>query len=135
MIWDMHHHWVNETGYIDRLLRTMDRLGIEKTGLIAMGEVARDLFVEHAPAGQAVGHAGLAEWLKTHGDRFWGYGYLRPGEARPDDVDRLVDMGMTALKFHVPLKPYGEPEYFPVYARAAEHTLPCLFHTGIFYPP
>ena len=35
--WDVHHHWVNEPGYIDRLLREMDRLGIERTVLIAMG--------------------------------------------------------------------------------------------------
>jgi len=134
-IWDIHHHWVNEAGYINRLLRQMDRLGTERTGLIAMGPVLRDLFVSQPKATGCAGDAEVAKLLKQHGDRFWGYGYVRPGRSNVDDVDRLADMGMTALKFHLPARRYDDPEYFALYARAQEHKLPCLFHTGIFYPP
>ena len=131
-IWDIHHHWVNEAGYINRLLRRMDSLGIERTGLIAMGPVLRDLFVGRPKAIGCAGDAEVAKLLKQHGDRFWGYGYVRPGRSNVDDVDRLADMGMTALKFHLPARPYDHPEYFALYAGAQEHKLPCLFHTGLF---
>jgi predicted TIM-barrel fold metal-dependent hydrolase len=134
-IWDVHHHWVNEGGYIDRLLRTMDRLGIERTGLIAMGDLTPDLFVTHGPRTGCCDNEQLAGVVREHPDRFWGWGYMRLGRHDPADVDRLADMGMKGLKFHVPLRPYGEPEYFPVYERAQCHGLVCLFHTGIFSPP
>ena len=42
---DVHHHLVCERGYLDGLLREMDSLGIEKTGLIAMGPLFERLFV------------------------------------------------------------------------------------------
>ena len=134
-VWDVHHHWVNEADYIDRLLRTMDRLGIVRTGLIAMGDFIPDLFVRHGPRVGCVDNQDLAKLVREYGDRFWGWGYIRLGEHEPEDVDRLADMGMAGLKFHVPLAPYGNPEYFPVYEKAMQHGLPCLFHTGLFYPP
>jgi hypothetical protein len=45
---DVHHHWVNEANYIDRLLREMDRLEIEKIGLIALGIPFRRVFLKDA---------------------------------------------------------------------------------------
>lgn len=131
-IWDIHHHWVNESGYIDRLLRQMDRLGIERTGLIAMGDLVGDLFVRHGPAPTAVSDEDLARLVRQHPDRFWGWGFVQPGRHGPTHIDRLADLGLAGLKFHVPLKPYGEPEYFPLYERAQALGLPCLFHTGLF---
>ena len=130
-IWDVHHHWINEAGYIKRLLREMDRLGIERTGLIGMGEVTREIFVAHGRPVGCADNRQVAKLIEQRPDRFWGYGYLRPGHCRPDDVDQIVEMGLTALKFHLPLKPYGDPEYFEIYARAAARKLPCLFHTGV----
>ena len=38
---DVHHHYICEHGYLDGLLREMDRLGIEKAGLMAMGPPRR----------------------------------------------------------------------------------------------
>lgn len=134
-LYDVHHHWVNEKGYIGRLLGEMDRLGIERTGLVAMGPILPGLFVQGEPGEKAPGNAELAELLKTHGDRFWGWGFIRPGRHNAEEVDRLAEMGMDGLKFHLPLKPYGSEEYFPIYERAEQHGMPCLFHTGIFYPP
>ena len=130
-IWDVHHHWVNETGYIDRLLRRMDDLGVERLGMIAMGPITQDLFVVHEPSGASTDDNDVAELIRQHGDRFWGYGYVRPGFSSPDDVDRLADMGVSGLKFTLTAKPYGEEEYFELYERASRHHLPCLFHTGV----
>ena len=133
-VWDVHHHWVNEEGYIDRLLRAMDRLGVERVGLIAMGDLMADLFLTRPQAGQA-GNAELGKLLKSHGDRFWGWGFIRLGKHDANDVDRLVEMGMSGLKFHLPMRAYSDLDYFSVYEKAQRYKLPCLFHTGIVYPP
>ena len=134
-VWDVHHHWVNEPGYIDRLLRKMDRLHIERVGLIAMGDLIPDLFILHPPRQGAVDNRDLARVIRQHPDRFWGWGFIRLGHHHEQQVDELVDMGMKGLKFHIPVKPYGDAQYFPVYEKAQQYKLPCLFHTGVFYPP
>ncbi|MCC6681883.1 MAG: amidohydrolase family protein [Phycisphaeraceae bacterium] len=133
-VWDMHHHWVNEDGYIDRLLATMDRLSIEKTGLIAMGNVFADLFIRHGRQTGSANNTDLSRLVKQHADRFWGWGFIHLGHHEVEDVDRLAEMGMSGLKFHVPVKPYSDESYFPVYERAQALQLPCLFHTGIVFP-
>lgn len=134
-IYDVHHHWVNEAGYIDRLLGTMDRLGIERIGLIALGDLMPDLFVLHPPRTEAVNNHDLASLVRQHPDRFWGWGFIRLGCHRETDVQQLADLGMAGLKFHMPLQPYSDPSYFPVYEQADRLGLPCLFHTGPVYPP
>ncbi|MCX7013837.1 MAG: amidohydrolase family protein [Candidatus Sumerlaeota bacterium] len=134
-IWDGHHHFISEEGYVDRLLRAMDRLGIERTGLMPIDPISPGMWVAHGKPVGFIGNAELARIVKRHKDRFWGYGYLRPGRAQPDEVDQLADWGMTGLKFHLPVTPYGDPEHFPIYARADALRMPCLFHTGIFAPP
>ena len=134
-IWDVHHHWVNESGYIDRLLKAMDKLGVARTGLIAMGDLAPDLFVLHGLHSPYVDNASLGELVRQHPDRFWGWGFMRLGEHELADVDRIAELGLAGLKFHAPLKPYDDPDYFPVFERAQSLGLPCLFHTGIFTPP
>ena len=134
-IWDVHHHWINEDGYIARLLRQMDLLGIERVGLIAMGKLVPDLFILYTYDGQAVDNSDLSKLVGQKPDRFWGWGYLRLGDCTAEDVDQLKELGMSGLKFHVPRRPYSEPDYFPIYERAAHLGLPCLFHTGPFHPP
>jgi len=134
-VWDVHHHWVNESAYIDRLLRVMDELGVERTGLIALGDLLPDLFVLHGTCEPCADNVALGQLIRQHPDRFWGWGFIRLGEHELTDVDRMADLGMAGLKFHVPLKPYDDPEFLPVFERAQSLGLPCLFHTGIFTPP
>ena len=134
-IWDVHHHWINEPGYIDRLLREMDRLGIDRVGLIALGDLIPDLFVLHGPREGRVDNADLAQLVRQHPDRFWGWGFIRLGQHADSDVERLAEMGLAGLKFHAPIEPYDAQSYFPVYEQAQVLGLPCLFHTGIFTPP
>ena len=134
-IWDVHHHWVNEAGYVDRLLHTMDACGIERLGLIAMGDFVPDLFIQHKPQVDAADNTALAALCRRHADRLWGWGFIRLGQHLPDAVNRIVDLGLVGLKFHAPMRPYSDPEYFSIYDEAQTHQLPCLFHTGFFYPP
>lgn len=134
VIWDIHHHWVCEEGYLDTLLRQMDRQGIEKVALIVMGPALRELFVRDESCSPPT-HEDLAVAIRKHPDRFMGYGYIRPGHDTPDVIDRYADLGMAGLKFHMPKNPYGHEEYFPLYEKARENGMVCLFHTGIFYPP
>ena len=134
-VWDVHHHWVNESGYIDRLLRTMDGLGVDRAGLIALGDLLPELFVLHEQCEPCADNVALGKLVQQYPDRFWGWGFIRLGEHKNSDVDYLVDLGMAGLKFHVPRKPYDDHDYFPVYERAQSLGLPCLFHTGIFTPP
>jgi predicted TIM-barrel fold metal-dependent hydrolase len=130
-VWDVHHHWVNEPDYIETLLREMDRIGIERVFLIAMDEQGRDLFRKHEYSGFASNNEDLARIVKQWPDRIAGYGYIQLGRHESGAVDRIKELGLQGLKFHQCLRPYGEEEYFDVYARALELRLPCLFHTGV----
>lgn len=132
---DVHHHWVGEADYIDRLLREMDRLGIEKTGLIAMNELIPRVFLTRPEPDLVPNNEDLAPLLADHGDRLFGYGFHRLGQDDPARIDQFVERGFSGVKFHLPLGPYDDPRFFDAYARADKHNLPCLFHTGLFYPP
>ncbi len=132
---DIHHHWVNEPDYIDRLLAEMEHLEIEKVGLIALGEAFRRLFLTRdGPVGCADNDA-LAGLLSRRPDRFFGYGFFRLGSDAADLIDRFADHGFAGVKFHLPAWDYDDDRCFDVYRRAAERDLPCLFHTGIFTLP
>ncbi len=134
-IWDVHHHWVNEAGYIERLLRAMDARGIERVGMIAMGDFVPEIFILHGPQVGTADNQALSRLCREHPDRFWGWGFIRLGRHHVDDVARIADLGLSGLKFHAPMRPYSNPDYFPVYEAAQRLQLPCLFHTGFFYPP
>lgn len=132
---DVHHHWVNETGYPDDLLAEMDRLGIERLGLIAMGTPFRRLFLTRPhPAGCADNHD-LANLLAKRSDRFFGYGFYRLGHDDPRLVDWFAEKGFAGMKLHIPAWDYDDERGFPAYERAAACGLVCLFHTGVFTLP
>lgn len=132
---DVHHHWVNEKDYVTSLLNEMDRLGISRTGLIAMGAPFRRLFLRQPEPDGCVENDDLAALLRTHGDRFFGYGFFRLGTDLPDVVDRFAEQGFVGLKFHIPRWDYDDERAFPVYERAAACGMLCLFHTGVFALP
>jgi len=134
MIIDVHHHLVCEAGYVDALLRQMDALSIQKTGLIAMGPLFETLFV----AGESCGPLYEDDVLKAveaHPDRFFGYVYVRPGFDGPEKVRKWGELGFKGVKFHIPRENYGHYDYLPIYQAALELGMPCLFHTGLFYIP
>jgi predicted TIM-barrel fold metal-dependent hydrolase len=132
---DVHHHLVCEPGYVDRLLREMDRLGIERAGLMAMGAMFERLFVT---TGETVGpleeRDALAA-LRTHPDRFFGYVYVRLGSDGAEKVKRWGEQGFRGVKLHIPKAPYSDEAFFPVYDAARSLGMVCLFHTGLISAP
>jgi predicted TIM-barrel fold metal-dependent hydrolase len=132
---DVHHHLLNEDGYIDGLLRTMDEYGIERACVSALGKFGRRLFLRDEWDGRVARNDDVGAAVRAHPDRIVGFGFIQLGVDDAETVDRLVDAGFTGLKFHFPTVPYDAPECFEVYDKAAEYGLPMLFHTGIFTLP
>lgn len=132
---DVHHHIVNEPGYVDTLLGVMDDLGIEKTGLIAMGQTGKYVFLTQGEPSGCADERDVARAVKAHPDRFFGYVYVRPGFDGPDKVKRWADEGFLGVKFHLAKDPYHSREYWPIYEACNDAGMVCLFHTGIFNPP
>ncbi|MDP7396936.1 MAG: amidohydrolase family protein, partial [Lentisphaeria bacterium] len=132
---DIHHHLVEEVGYIDQLLGAMDEFEIERCSLIGMGPICHGLFVRGQHDGSTADNDAVATIVKQHPDRFFGLGFIRLGVDAATRVDELRDRGFAALKFHVSRNRYDAEENFPVFEKAQAHGLPCLFHTGIINLP
>lgn len=132
---DMHHHLVEETGYVDNLLREMDKNEIEKSVLIGLGPLFKGLFVKNGHDGSCADDDAVEKVVKAHPDRFFGLGYIRLGVDTAAKVDELYERGFVGLKFHIPKDRYDAEKFFPVYEKAQKYDMPCLFHTGIVKLP
>ena len=132
---DIHHHLLEETDYVDRLLRGMDANAVERCALIGLGPLFHRLFVTVAEPVPTPDNDAVAAAVNAHPDRFFGLGFIRLGVDRAERVDELKARGFRGLKFHIPAKPYDATEFFDVYEHAAAAELPCLFHTGIVRLP
>jgi len=128
---DMHHHLVEEHGYIDNLLHIMDKHEIEKSSLIGLGPLFKGLFVKNGHDGSCADDAAVEKVVRQHPDRFFGQGYIRLGVDNVTKVDELYQRGFTGLKFHIPKQRYDTKAYFAVYEKAQQYKMPCLFHSGI----
>lgn len=133
---DVHHHLIEEQGYVDHLLRTMDRHNIETCALIGLGTLFRGLFVcrEHDTKQNADNDA-VEAVCRRHPDRFTGWGYIRLGEDGPGKVTELHDRGFKGIKFHTPKNRYDDHVNFSVYERIRDLGMPALFHTGVVRLP
>jgi hypothetical protein len=132
---DIHHHLIEEKGYVDNLLRTMDRFEIERTALIGLGSMFKGLFVKGHHDGSCADDAAVEKVVCKYPDRFFGLGYIRLGVDDTRKVDELHERGFAGLKFHIPKTRYDAEDNFPVYERAQRYGMPCLFHTGIVKMP
>ena len=110
----------------DAVVRLMDRIGIERnviSGLMfATGSRVETM------------NDWVAEFLRAHPDRFLGYCYINPNfpEAMAAEIERCFEQpGFAGFKLHVSWNgvPYDSERYGPVYAFAAERSLPILAHT------
>ena len=117
----------------ESFLKHLDREGIEKAVLV--NYVSPDLmgFTDEV-------NSYVAGYCRGHGDRLLAMGSVHPRfTADPaGDVDRLAEMGIRALKIHPPHQLFhpnayrhGDlPALATIYGKAAEHSLPVMFHTG-----
>lgn len=77
--------------------------------------------------------AAVAEFVATAPDVFVGFGAVDPH--RTDlisGVDEAAGLGLKGLKFHPSAQRFDPTDvrFRPMFERAAEHDLVCLFHTG-----
>jgi uncharacterized protein len=117
---DSHAHLYPHSGYLGDLLAACDRLGVERICLSGLGE-----------AFAMAGNEDTAAAIAAAPDRVVGYYFVRLGKHSVADVDRAAEAGFRGLKLTIPLLPYDDECYFPLYERAEALGLPCLFHTGI----
>lgn len=117
----------------DDFLRHLDREGVEKAVLV--NYVSPDLmgFTEEV-------NPYIARYCRGRTDRLVAMGSVHPRFTRDPaaDVDRIVEMGIRALKIHPPHQLFHPNDYrdgkLPalevIYRKAVEHRLPVMFHTG-----
>ncbi|OGV47682.1 MAG: hypothetical protein A2017_21990 [Lentisphaerae bacterium GWF2_44_16] len=132
---DVHHHLAEEENYVENLLKEMDRHEIEKSSLIGLGPLFKGLFVKGKHDGTCADNTAVEKVFRKYPDRFFGLGFVRLGVDSPPLVDELHEKGFAGLKFTIPKKRYDDEGYFPVYQKAQELKMPCLFHTGIVKLP
>jgi predicted TIM-barrel fold metal-dependent hydrolase len=117
---DVHVHVEPQPGFVDNLLRAMDRTSIDRAVLNG--------FVRY---GDQSGNEAVAIPMQTHGDRIVGAAYFDLAVQTPGNVKVFHDRGFRALKFIGPPANYDDKRFVPVYDAAAELGMLCLFHTGI----
>jgi predicted TIM-barrel fold metal-dependent hydrolase len=120
MIVDAHHHIEGTAAYTRKLLRAMDKLGIDY--LFAMG--LPDCY-QHSTNDQ------VERAIKDSKGRIVGFGFVDLGRDRPDKVDELRDRGFRGLKLICPKYPYDHGSLYPIYERAQALGMPGLFHLGV----
>jgi len=117
---DAHVHLFTEADYVDRLVATMEHCGIEKCCVSGLG----------ALFGQ-VGNDEVKKAFELHPERFIGAVFIRPGADGPEKIDAAFADGFRMVKVSIPLGPYDDASFFPLWERAQAHRMPVLFHTGV----
>jgi hypothetical protein len=76
----------------------------------------------------------IAEAVKQHPERFIGFGAVDPhkGRVAVQQLDEIAGLGLKGLKFHAGSQRFfaNDPQYYPLWERASELGLICLFHSG-----
>jgi predicted TIM-barrel fold metal-dependent hydrolase len=115
-----------------KFLRYLDRVGVEKAGLV--NYVSPDVMGFGAEVNDWV-----ARYAQHAPDRLIAFGSVHPRfcDDPAAEVDRLADLGIRALKVHPPhqlLYPNAYRDNLPqqarIYERAEALRLPIMFHTG-----
>jgi predicted TIM-barrel fold metal-dependent hydrolase len=77
------------------------------------------------------------DWLASLADRFpgvlMGFGSVDPhSRAAVKEIERCAELGLRGLKFHPTMQQFdpAEERFAPLWAKAEELGLICLFHTG-----
>jgi len=116
---DAHIHWRGEAGFADQLAKTY-----RAHNALACVSATR----EHFDALKAA--------AAKHKDVLVPVLWIDLDDADVvQQIDRAQQAGFRGLKIHSPLKNYDDPSYFPAFARAEQHRLVTLLHTGISFRP
>lgn len=76
----------------------------------------------------------IADAVKQYPERFIGFGAVDPhkGKIAVNQLDEIADLGLQGLKFHAGSQHFftNDPKFYPLWERASELGLICLFHSG-----
>jgi len=117
---DAHTHLFDYPNYLENLIQTNDECGIEKCCISGLGK----LFM-------CVDNEGIKAAINKYPNKLIGAFYIRPGENEPKDIKNAHNDGFKMVKITLPLKPYDDPSFFPLWEIAQELKMPILFHTGV----
>ncbi|MFX1407336.1 MAG: amidohydrolase family protein [Promethearchaeota archaeon] len=117
---DAHTHLFEISGYLEKLIETMDKCGIEKCCLSGLGKLFK------CADNQMVKLA-----FKKYPNRIIGAYFIRPGVNELQDIEKAYSDGFRMIKVTLPRKPYDDELYFPLWEKAQYFKMPILFHTGI----
>lgn len=125
-IFDVHIHYPRNwedpdqprAPLVDRLAEIAVSVGITKGCMLTGGRFGPDY-----EEGMAV--------LDKYRDLFIPVAVIDPEETDAAGVARLHAMGYRGLKLIGVQRPYDEPDYLPVYAKAEALNMPILFHMGV----
>ena len=132
---DFHHHLLEEDGYADKLVKEMDRLGIQKTcisGLgIGKGRADTTDYSKFNLGSLSPDNDDVLAAIKKYPDRLIGMANIKLGEDGPEAVAGYRKKGFLGLKITRTKKAYNDDCCMPVYDEARRLNMPILFHTGV----
>lgn len=122
---DAHSHLVHNPVGFDEIVESgefeeiwlMDLSGVKQLGSIVLATEDEVL-----------------ERVRRHPGVVRAFGFIDLDHDTPAKVRELRDKGFIGLKPYKQLKPYGDFDYFPIYAEAEKLRMPILFHTGLIAP-
>ena len=121
MVIDSHVHLQTDPGYLDSLMETVDRMGIDRIVLFG----AWPEFDRFASNDQ------ILEAHQAYPQTIIPFYTFRLGEESPDVLERVRKDGFRGLKLINPPANYNDERFFPVWERCESLGLVTLFHTGI----
>jgi predicted TIM-barrel fold metal-dependent hydrolase len=130
VIIDAHLHCTG-TESAGEVLRSLDDAGTDIGVLLA--PFLDNGYTMHDADSLRQANAHLARLVHGHADRLVGFAVLNPSlPGAVQDLERCIEQGLRGVKM-VPSGwyPYDD-RVQPLFAKAAEHGLPLLFHSGIF---
>lgn len=76
----------------------------------------------------------IADSVAKYPEQFIGFGAVDPhkGQIAVDQLTEIADLGLKGLKFHAGSQHFftNDPKYYPLWQRASDLGLICLFHSG-----
>jgi uncharacterized protein len=118
---DIHQHLhANTVTSPEPLVEAYARLGVEKAVLLGLPPVRR-------PGNNVA----VLQAAKDYPDLFIPFAGVDLDRMGPDDVQAFRDQGFHGLKVIAPGHTYDHSGYFPLYEKACQLGMPCLFHLGL----
>jgi uncharacterized protein len=120
--WDSHSHISLGKSTPEKIIESMDRVGIEKAGVsVPLGKEPDEIRQSNDQVIKA---------MKQFPDRIMGQCYINPAFQRQaiDEIKRCLDAGMVQLGELYTLYKINDPVYYPIIEFCIQCRLPLLMH-------